>query len=117
MPELKFSDFMQKHGRKCFAISITPYNCPSEGTDMNGRNLPLPYQLLSDWCTSYLEKDWAITQRSKGLLLVVQRPDDEQQLREMLIISESAKVTEAGDVTYSARYDSSEYKSMAGDLC
>ena len=116
MPELNFSDFMKKHGRTCFAISTAPYNGPSEDTDMNGREFPLPYQLLSDWCTSYLKNDWAITQRSKGLLLVVQSSDEEEQLREMLTISRSAKVTEAGDVTYSAKYDSSEYKSLAGDL-
>lgn len=119
MPELEFSDFMQKHRGKCFAIYTAPCNCPSEVTDMNGRNFPSPYQLLSDWCTGYLKKDWAIKQRNercKDLLLVVQSSDDEQQLREILTISENSKATEAGNITYSAKYDLAEYKSMAGDL-
>ncbi len=116
MPELKFSDFIEKHGRKCFCISAAPYNGPSESTDMNGRDFPSPYKLLSDWCASYLKNDWAIKQRSTDLLLAVQGSDEEQQLRGMLTISESEKITEAGYVTYSAKYDSSEYKSLAGDL-
>ena len=83
---------------------------------MNGRDFPSPYQLLSDWCASYLKNDWAIIQRSTDLLLVVQGSDEEQQLRKMLTISENIKITEASDVTYSAKYDSSEYESLAGDL-
>jgi len=116
MPELKFSEFIQKHGRENFAISSTPYNSPSEKHDMNDQEFPSPYNLIRKWCGAYLQNDWAITQKTTDLLLVVESFDDETQLREMLTVSGNVKITEAGDKTYSTIYEQSEYRGLAGDL-
>lgn len=116
MPELKFTDFIQKHGRKSFAVSSTPHEGPSEKRDMNDREFPSPYRLLSEWCGAYLRNDWAITQKSMDLLLVVESVEEESQIREMLKVSDNAKITEAGESTYSTTYGQAEYRGLAGDL-
>lgn len=116
MSELKLKDFIQKHGRKAFSISSTAQEGPTVKQDMNNRDFPTPYQLLSDWCGAYLRNDRAITQRNKDLLLVVEGIEGENQIREMLKVSDNAKITEAGYSTYSTIYGQSEYKGFAGDL-
>lgn len=116
MSKMKLKDFIQKHGRKTFAISSTPQKWPTVEKDMNNRYFPNPYQLLSDWCGAYLKNDWAINQRSEGLVLVVKGIDGENQIREMLKVSDNAKITEAGYTTYSTTYGQAEYKGLAGDL-
>lgn len=116
MPEMKFTDFIQKHGKTSFAINSTPHGGPSGSRDMNEREFPIPYQLLREWCGAYLKNDWAITQRSIDLLLVVESAEEESQIREMLKVSGNAKITEAGESTYSTTYGQAEYRGLAGDL-
>lgn len=116
MPELKFSDFMQVHGRTRFAISIAPYNGLPKNKDMNDREYPSPYELLSKWCGAYLKNHWAITQRTHDLLLVVESIDEETQLREIFNVSVASKITEAGKTTYSASYSPLVYNTLANAL-
>lgn len=110
----KFIDTYSK--RLIFAAAVSATLPKGSELDKNGRKLPTPYGLFSDWCEAYLSGDWATTKVSGGLLVCVATKGDAKCIQDEFKIVGPAKRTPAGKETYPIGYKDSQYAALAGDL-
>ena len=115
---MSWDKYISKYSNKTVAFSAPVGSTLPEGRafDMNGRELPTPYSLFSEWCTSYLSGDWTITETRSSFIICTTDDKDTEIIQGEFNISGSPKITIASKTTYPIDYSNSQYAALAGDL-
>ena len=119
LSKLSWNKFIDKHGSKdTFAFSAPISASGPKGMifDRNGRKLPTPYNLFSEWCAAYLSSDWSSTKVTKGFIVSVSDKKDALRIQEEFKIIGSKKITSASHNTFPIGYKNNQYATLAGDL-
>lgn len=117
MAKLGWNKFIDTYTKRvAFSAAVSASLPKGLGLDKNGRKLPTPYGLFSDWCKAYLAGDWATIKVSGGFLICVTAKDDVKSIQDEFKIIGPAKRTPAGKETYPIGYRDSQYAALAGDL-
>ncbi|WP_039914889.1 hypothetical protein [Cellvibrio mixtus] len=117
MAKLGWNDFISKHTTRLAFAAACSANLPKGILlDRNGKKLPTPYGLFSEWCKAYLSGEWAILKVNGGFLLCVVTAADEEIIKKEFGVAGLAKRTPAGKNTLPLGYRDSQYAGLAGDL-
>lgn len=117
MAKLGWNDFIGKYTKRtAFAAAVSASLPGGTVLDKNGRKLPTPFGLFSEWCKGYLSGDWAMLKVRGGFLICVAEDGDAKTIQDEFKITGQAKRTPAGRDTYPIGYKDSQYAGLAGDL-
>jgi hypothetical protein len=118
MAKMNWNKYITQYTNNTIAFAAPVSSSLPKGMefDKNGRKLPTPYSLFSEWCASYLSGDWAIIKVPKGFIVCVADNNDAKTIRDEFKVIGSGKITKAGKNTYPIGYKDSEYAALAGDL-
>jgi hypothetical protein len=117
MAKLRWNNFIDKHTKRIAFAAAVSGNLPKDlELDKNGRKLPTPYGLFSEWCKAYLSGEWATTKVNSGFLICVATNEDAKTIQDEFKITGQARCTPAGKDTILLGYRDSQYAALAGDL-
>jgi hypothetical protein len=117
MAKLVWNIFIDKNRKRIAFAAIVSANLPKcLEFDKNGRKLPTPYGLFSEWCKAYLSGEWATTKVNGGFLVCVATHEDAKTIQDEFKITGQARHTPAGKDTHPLGYRDSQYAALAGDL-
>jgi hypothetical protein len=72
MTKMVWNNFVTKHPKRtAFAAAVSASLPGSLVLDKNGKKLPTPYGLFTEWCKAYLSGEWATTKVSGCFLVCV----------------------------------------------
>ena len=117
MAKIGWNDFIGKYTNRIAFVATVSASLPKGlAYDRNGRKLPTPCSLFTEWCKAYLAGDWATTKINGGFLLCVSSTEDAKAIQDEFKIVGQAKRTQAGKDTHPIGYKDSQYAALAGDL-
>ncbi|MDD2558244.1 MAG: hypothetical protein RBR22_14050 [Desulfuromonas sp.] len=117
MAKLGWNNFIDQNTKRIAFAAAVSANLPKGlELDKNGRKLPTPYGLFSEWCKAYLSGEWATTKVNGGFLICVATSADAKTIQDEFKVTGQARRTPAGKDTLPLGYKNSQYAALAGDL-